>query len=106
MTAAATALRSIFKSGGREPGERDVDSSGLGVHRLTTLFSQDGTTNQRTSASALDPKTDFSQAATARAAFLPRSHSSASRRDVEKTIRIVASAAIVGLMFSRIPVNI
>jgi hypothetical protein len=43
---------------------------------------------------------------TARAALLPRNHSSASNRQVEKTIRIVASAAIVGVMFSRMPVNI
>ncbi len=43
---------------------------------------------------------------TARFAWRPRSHSSASSRHVENTIRIVASAAIVGLMFSRMPVNI
>ncbi len=48
----------------------------------------------------------ITQAFTARAAFLPRSHSSASNRLVENTIKIVASAAIVGLMFSRMPVNI
>jgi hypothetical protein len=48
----------------------------------------------------------FSQTLTARAAFLPRSHSSASNKLVENTIKIVANAAIVGLMFSRIPVNI
>ncbi len=56
-------------------------------------------------ASHLGPLADH-YSATARAAARPRNHSSASNRLVENTIRIVANAAIVGLMFSRMPVNI
>jgi hypothetical protein len=51
-------------------------------------------------------RTNLRHALTARAAARPRNHSSASNKLVENTIKIVARAAIVGLIFSRIPVNI